>query len=360
MLGTLYLNNALAYIQVARDTLSKTELKNLCISFYKEDDIVHAKSKLCELAKVTAKRRIGNNKVISDMDDILDVFDLKADELPQFVSHGLHSSPPFGYEFIVSTMNTLKSEIERLGTEVANLRNERDEMKRLMTENSVNDFDIKKSMEELHEKIDMVEKNQRPAPMTYAAHLRQPQTAMERASLDFPPLGTPSQTPGLLLNQQSAHNSNQQLTNLRSNGQGHIPNATVLPRGNGPPQGGSGYQYRMQRNFQRRADCRGNLQLDSCPISGAKPYVNVYVGGCAKSNTTEALQDFCKNHLKIDFEECETLLSRSTVTKSFRIKVDVDTMKNIMKPELWPTDVYLRKFYAPKRPNVLNQNVEQG
>ena len=88
--------------------------------------------------------------------------------------------------------------------------------------------------------------------------------------------------------------------------------------------------------------------------------MNVYVGGCSKSTTTEGLQVFCKNHLKIDVEECEPLLSRSTVTKSFRIKVDVDTMKNIMKPELWPTDVYLRKFYAPKRPNVLNQNVEQG
>ena len=154
MPGSLYLNNALAYIQVARDTISKTELKNLCVSFYKEDEISLAKDKLCEIAKITAKRRQGPNKLVATMDGILDVFDAKSDELPQFVSHGLHAAPPYGYEFVISTMETLKNEISRLSGELVSLRDERDSMRQLMSNATTNDFDIKKYMEDLHSKIE--------------------------------------------------------------------------------------------------------------------------------------------------------------------------------------------------------------
>ena len=84
--------------------------------------------------------------------------------------------------------------------------------------------------------------------------------------------------------------------------------------------------------------------------------MNIYVGGCAKTVTMESLKDFCENHLKIDVKECEPLNSRSTETQSFRIKVDVLTRDNIIKSELWPEDVYLRKYYQPRRQNNLAQN----
>ena len=97
--------------------------------------------------------------------------------------------------------------------------------------------------------------------------------------------------------------------------------------------------------------------MGSGNFRGALPLTEVYVGGCFKECTEDDLKEYCSNQLKIKIIDCVDLKSKSEQAKSFQIKVDVKT-ETILNGELWPENVYVRKFFIARQGRNNNtQNV---
>ena len=106
------------------------------------------------------------------------------------------------------------------------------------------------------------------------------------------------------------------------------------------------------RQYQRRQDIRGNRPMVLGKLKGVVPPVNVYVGGCSPETTADDLKGYCINDLKVDVTECEPLNSKSEYTKSFRVIVDAVSREKILKSDMWPVNIVVRRYYAPKAPRV--------
>ena len=171
MTEVLSLNNVLAYIQAARDTLSKVELEGICTSFYDANDITTAKEVICSTANITATTRKGANKTTSELRDIFTAFE-QCDEMPTFVSHGLNAAPPTGYAAMVGPINQLRDELQRLNNEVTALRNEKNEVRKLLNDLTEKDFKTTTEMNKLKARVENLE-NTESQTKRYSSVLQQ-------------------------------------------------------------------------------------------------------------------------------------------------------------------------------------------
>ena len=118
-------------------------------------------------------------------------------------------------------------------------------------------------------------------------------------------------------------------------------------------------QRPLQRQYQRRSDIRGNREMVLGNFKGVVPLVNVYVGGCSLETTPADVKAYCENDLKVDVKECVDLISKSEYTKSFRVMVDAVSREKVLKSDMWPCNVVIRKFYTP-RSRKENTNVQNA
>lgn len=120
------INGLLCYLSSARHLLTEHVLLSVCQSFYCVDKVNEAKRLLYSYTKETPIIRRGDNRVKSDLNDIilllrkLDEDDFK---LPKFLCDNYTSMPPVsGYEVIAAHIIELLSEIQCLKNEVSLLK----------------------------------------------------------------------------------------------------------------------------------------------------------------------------------------------------------------------------------------------
>lgn len=129
------INNVLCFASTARHTMKKDEIVRISLSFFKEEDILKAKDAIYELAGERPIRRRQPNRMLNEMNDIMDMLKNCDDvniELPKYVADSFDSLPPIsGYGVIAGTLTQLLDEISLLKEEVSQLKEQR------MTDNMI-------------------------------------------------------------------------------------------------------------------------------------------------------------------------------------------------------------------------------
>ena len=127
--ANLIINNVLGYTSTARHSMRYGDIVRSCLVFYKEDDIIRGKDMLCEIVGEKSKRRRNENRIMHEVQDILNLFkkcDNDGFNLPTFVADGYDSMPPTsGFEVVAHSMQTLIEEISKLKKEIECLRENR-------------------------------------------------------------------------------------------------------------------------------------------------------------------------------------------------------------------------------------------
>ena len=125
----IVIDPVLCYVSTARHSMRSDDIVRVCLAFFKEEDIINAKDKIFEIAGVKPKRRRNENRLVNEMEDLLDILK-KCDEnkviLPKYVSDSFDSMPPTsGFEVIAGCMRTFIDEIAALKEEVKLLKESR-------------------------------------------------------------------------------------------------------------------------------------------------------------------------------------------------------------------------------------------
>ena len=135
------INNVLCYVSTARHSLRKDDIIRVCLSFFKDDEIITAKDTVYKIYGEEPKRRRHKNRMLNETQDLLDILE-KCDEkglaIPKYVADAYDSLPPTsGFEVIAQSITTLLDEISSLKKEISSLKESRMKENLLCQDNNV-------------------------------------------------------------------------------------------------------------------------------------------------------------------------------------------------------------------------------
>lgn len=93
----LHVDNLLCYVTTARHSMKTDEIVRICVTFYKETDILKSKEYLCQLVDERNIRRRNEDRLVNEMRDIMDIITRCDDKdiiLPKFVADSYDGLPP--------------------------------------------------------------------------------------------------------------------------------------------------------------------------------------------------------------------------------------------------------------------------
>ena len=82
------INKVLCYASTARHTMRNDDIIRICLTFYKEDEILKAKDTLFQLTGEKSIRRRNENRMLNEMQDLMNLLkrcDDRGIVLPKFV-----------------------------------------------------------------------------------------------------------------------------------------------------------------------------------------------------------------------------------------------------------------------------------
>lgn len=83
-------------------------------------------------------------------------------------------------------------------------------------------------------------------------------------------------------------------------------------------------------------------------LKGAKRSLDLFIGNCDLQVTEDLLKQYILNELNVKIDKCQSLTTQSTVSRAFKVTLNVSDRQKLLNPELWPEDVICRKFFSPR------------
>ena len=125
----LVINSFLCYASTVRHDMKYEDITRICIAFYKESDLLEGKKLICENLGEKPKWRRGDQRLVHEVQDVLNLLKKCDDEsitLPSFVCDSYNGMPPTsGFEIIAQPLVSLINDIADLRKEVELLRESR-------------------------------------------------------------------------------------------------------------------------------------------------------------------------------------------------------------------------------------------
>lgn len=407
---TPIINKVLCYTSTARHAMKNDDIVRVVLAFYKEDEILKAKDFLFDLVGEKSVRRRNENRMVNEVRDLLVMLqkcDDKGMDLPKFVAESYDSLPPAsGYENIAHLMSSLINEITDLKKEVKELKENRMKDLGIHQDNTIMREDlmsIKGEIRKLNHKLlgEEIRRNSfvidsmaRPESQigkgdrcgdlanidfsfdpgasdvsilkhTYSNALTMtpsaPSASQELwgiAAQQFQDAGgSPSAPPAKEVDKdkdrgmtQSFKMDNETLPpNLGSSTSKVIENGAS---GNRRRQriDSQGFEVVEKRKKRRNDNIVGSKkQTESSLLRGALRTADVYIGNCHLEVEIDSLTEYIKNETGIEVKDCVQLNNKSERCKSFKVTINMSDKEKLMSPEVWPEDVYCRKFYYPQQ-----------
>ena len=75
----------------------------------------------------------------------------------------------------------------------------------------------------------------------------------------------------------------------------------------------------------------------------------IYIWETDLEVTTDSLISYVKKETGISVIACKELETRSTMSKSFKISLNMSDRQKLLDPNVWPEEIICRKFYNPRR-----------
>ena len=430
----LIIDAVLCYVSTARHSMRSDDIMRVCLAFFKDEDIIRAKDMIYEIAGVKPKRRRHENRMINEMQDLLDMIKL-CDEnkmkLPKYVSDSFDSMPPTsGFEVIATYMKSFIDEIVVLKDEIKFLKENRfsvnvdkddaihmkediiaikGELRKLnhrllggelrrnsmllqsLDKNSVimsskkcdskgtknanknsernadcvdlsNFSDHISEFENIAEISGCALEFQRgsvtPIAPTYADLARvAPRKRLGEvtapSSISFSPsaptfsqISSPVRGSGVLCGEgghslsPSAPPLSQESPSAQLSGALHSRQVNVDSEG-----------FTLVENKKKKSKSvvvGSRRNAEGGGIKGAKRVADLYIGNCDLDVSVDSLISHISKETGIRVHKCEPIKSKSHVSKSFKISLNMNDRQKLLNPDIWPEDIVCRKFYNPR------------
>ena len=125
----LVINSVICYVSTARHVMNNNDIARVCLAFYKDEDIIRAKDLIYEIVGEKPKRRRHENRMMNEMQDLLDVLKRCEDSgivIPKYVADSYNSLPPSsGFETVAHSLVSLIDEVSSLRKEIKVLKENR-------------------------------------------------------------------------------------------------------------------------------------------------------------------------------------------------------------------------------------------
>ena len=83
-------------------------------------------------------------------------------------------------------------------------------------------------------------------------------------------------------------------------------------------------------------------------IRGIGNTMDVYVGRCVKSVTSDVIIKYIENETNINVIGCYCLSDENSKIKAFKVTVSSDDRDALLVGSLWPENVVVRKFFKKR------------
>ena len=390
-------NNVLCYLSSARHSYSENSITSICQSFYNADKIYEAKEILFDISKDPVINRRGEGKVkatVLDIVSLLRKIDDNSIPCPKFVCDGYDGMPPSsGFEIIAEHMADLI-------TEISKLRNEVDVLKQNTSSEGFNCIsEMKDELKGIRDILKSTTTRSEPFTITRAVPAgecpRQYSAVVNsRPNQDHQPLNSYSQTPHtsqplsvsqpphtsqLFNSSQPPHNSqplhssqpvnssqpphnsqtryssqphhrrHSKRVNSTQNSDQPISSLNVPQSENSSLASGSNLDVEWQIVEKRKNNKKGSTIRGSRTTNGAFKGVqetrDIYVGRCDVDVTSNVLSEYIKETLKINIIGCICLSGDDSPVKSFKVTVSADDSYEMLKDDVWPLNIRVRKYF---------------
>lgn len=399
---TPIVNGVLCYTATARHSMRCDDMVRVCHSFYNEEDITKAKDILFYLIgeppKVIPKRRRGKDRLIRDLEDIIELLKICDDgniTLPKFVVDNYNGLPPTsGFEFIADYLSKLNDELATLRKEVEFLKDSR-------VEHSVTTHDtvimkedlltIKAEVRKLNHRL-MTDNLRRDSLMlegitkvngddTHISNINpfqgdncmpsapiiSSQDLLEVANQSVQDVGGSPSAPLYVdvvrANSSIIHPTVPKKSSGRSNGRYSMTrlinkdknsNNSIHVDAHEDPvdvvdTDEDGFQ-RVQKN-KRKPSGRvvgSKKSLGDGIMRSAPKLVDIYVGNVNLGVTEEIVAKYIKDETNVIIEKCTALNTRNPNYSSFKISVGLKDRETLLSSDVWPEGVICRKFRSPR------------
>ena len=383
-------NDILCYITSAMGTLTRDSLITCAFGFYKPDEVKKAKDLICKLANeknIARKSCTGHpNPMMADLKDIYSCFEkIENDSMPtpKFVAGGFSSFPPQGFENVAPIMCSLRDEICALREELNEMKqNNANDARALNNYNVVAQdvTEIKAFVQRLHaihgSPPQSVQNMEAGLPNTDASSIK---VSNEVSSAGITPTnatpiidnsGNDTENDWHLVNHRHYANAARRgrgAGNFRTSARG---GGNVAPgtrgdaqqnsrSGNGANSCGADNESSVPRgndgqgNRRRRREVITGCRTSESDISAGDRIVDIFVGGCGQTCTSEKITDFCVKY-GIPIRKCEELKSASEWVKSFKVSATFENREKLLDGNFWPQGVFVRKFFRRRINNGSN------
>jgi len=286
----------LCFVSSKTDIMAFDHIVKICTDFYRESEIIDARS-LLEKCGISMHKRKGPEKIRSTVEDITKVMLNPSTPLPSFYAIDISRLPPVDVKHC--DVSAILSELQALRAELRNMSNLQEEVKELRQQ--VNEL---RHADSLHGKCD--------------TDARLHDSFADKA-FDLQKTGMASRPP------------------VRASA-----NAEERPRS----------------NSTRKAVIGASATSKHVVSVKTIRSVNIFVSRChphtANSMLTECISD-AKGNIEIHGLQCTKLKSRyEHLYSSFHVQVQVsslDFMKAVelfMSADIWPADLLVRRYFPPK------------
>ena len=105
----------------------------------------------------------------------------------------------------------------------------------------------------------------------------------------------------------------------------------------------------VEKKRRRNMTIVGMKKNNSSVIKSAKKQGDLYVGNCDLEVTTDSLSSYILKETGIRVVACVELETRSTISKSFKVTLNMQERQKLLNPDVWPEEIICRKFYKPRK-----------
>ena len=389
MSDTMIINNLLCFVSTAKPDKSNDYIIQCCFPFFKIKEITEAKELLYSFSNEKLVKRRGDDptKAHAEITDILKMFSKYEDdnfELPRFVADSYASMPPVnGFDKINQHLILLSEEISSLKEEIKVLRSSETKDNIIFNDNTLikNDLsDIKNILRDLKSKylesevlqngISLNNKpvefsqsveNQSlctPSPKKVPVFNNVPSFIVEHSDDSHGVTFTPSAPPlsqhsnlnfASIINSSEKFNKPDYRRNSvnKTNLMNKMTQPILKPANNNHPPNKiideDGFELVISK--KKRGIVGNKKSTTDTKLKSAERILDIYVGNCDISTTCDTLTEYILDESSMKLKNCIELKSSHGYSKSFKISVLSNERDLLLKPEIWPNGVSVRKFF---------------
>ena len=359
------ISNVLCFISTARLSYTEETMISLCSSFYKADELYEAKDKLCQMIGQTPKKRRGDDRLKSEVLDILahlrkcDEDDMK---IPKFVSDGYNKMPPSsGFEVIAEHVISLLTEVTALKTEVCVLKNLNfssgvSEMKEDLRDIKMLVSKISAESTTKNHKNNCELSLSRPferdavVPSTSSGAIpKKPNTEQKSINPGFSS-SKKSDRSNLPVHAANRTEDVSQAPRLRSNGSCDPQGPTVQQEerteettGAAPPEDVA--EWTIVRRRKSRKFLTGSNTTNTGNFCGVEETRDLYVGRCNQRVEINDIKEHIRREFSFESVKCIQISNDESPTKSFKVTVLADQLDLMLNSDKWPANIRIRRYF---------------